>query len=87
MTSSTPGAATLEVEVTNISALGFWLVADDREYFVPFAEYPDFKVATIAQIYRCERPSPDHLYWPELDIDIDIGALAQPERYPLRFER
>ena len=36
-------------EVTNICAFGFWLLVDDWEYFVPFADYPAFHEATVAQ--------------------------------------
>jgi hypothetical protein len=37
-----PGAATSEVEVTNISQHGFWLLLDGRELFLPFDEFPWF---------------------------------------------
>lgn len=87
MSSSTPGAPTLAAEVTGISAVGLWLLLADREYFVPFDDYPEFRSATIAQIYRLENPSPTHLYWPDLDIDIDTNALDTPERFPLVFRR
>jgi hypothetical protein len=74
-------------EVTGISALGFWLLIADREYFVPFADYPDFRAATVEQIYRLEYHLPDQLYWPDLDIDIDRAALNEPDRFPLLFKR
>lgn len=75
------------VEVTGISAIGFWLLAADREYFVPFADYPDFLQATVEQIYRLETPAPTQLYWPDLDIDIGLAALATPELFPLTFKQ
>ena len=87
MTSYAPGEPTLKTEVTGISAIGFWLLADDREFFVPFSDYPDFLQATVEQIYRLEKPSPTQLYWPDLDIDIDLNALETPEHYPLSFKR
>src|SRR2546428_132433 len=37
------GAATSPVEVSIISAKGFWLLVDDRELFLPFDEFPWFK--------------------------------------------
>lgn len=86
MTLSTPGAATSAAEITAISALGFRLLVDDREYFVPFADYPAFRDGTIAQIYQFQHHAPDQVYWPELDIDIDLHALAEPERFPLSFQ-
>jgi len=26
-----------------------------------------------------------HLYWPELDVDLEIDNLENPEKYPLKF--
>jgi hypothetical protein len=86
MTLSTPGAATSVAEVTSISALGFWLLVEDREYFVPFDDYPTFRQGTVAQIYYFEHHAPDQIYWPELDVDIDLNALAEPDRFPLSFQ-
>jgi hypothetical protein len=79
-----PGTATSAAEVTNISQHGFWMLIDRRELFLPFAEFPWFKQATIEAILKVERPSPTHLYWPELDVDLSLDSLEHPERYPLR---
>ena len=87
MTSSTSGITTSQSEVTSIAETGFWILVDDREYFVSFADYPAFKHATVEQIYSVKRISPDSFYWEELDIDIELGALAEPEKYPLKFKR
>ena len=87
MTSSAPGNAILGAEVTGISAIGFWLLASDREYFVPLADYPDFRRATIEQLTSVQHVAPTQVTWPDLDIDIDLEALAEPERFPLVFKR
>ena len=76
----------LACEVTNIEPLGFWVLVDDREYFVPFANYPVFQGASIQQILQLQRLSPTQLHWPDLDADIEIEALEQPEHYPLVFK-
>jgi len=86
MSSSPPGAAISHSEVTNITAHGFWLLADDREYFVPFSDYPVFQNATVAQIYAVRRIGPTQFHWPELDADIELEALERPEAYPLKFQ-
>lgn len=86
MSSLPHGADTLPSDVTNISAFGFWLLVDDREYFVPFAEYPGFQAATVAQIYAGRRIGPAQFHWPELDIDIELEALERPEAFPLKFK-
>ncbi len=85
MNLSLPGIAISQCEVTNISQFGFWVLIDDREYFVPFSDYPVFRSAAVAQIYGVERIAPDQIYWPVLDIDIDVRALAHPEAFPLVF--
>lgn len=80
-----PGVDISHSEVTNISLHGFWLLVHDREYFVPFSDYPAFREATVAQIYAMRQLGPDQFYWPALDIDIELAALDQPERFPLLF--
>jgi hypothetical protein len=82
-----PGTVTSEAEVTNISQHGFWLLLDDRELFLPFDEYPWFKQAAVEQILGLERPQPDHLRWPGLDIDLSVEAIEHPERYPLKAKQ
>jgi hypothetical protein len=86
MISSQPGTNIPHSEVTNIEALGFWILVDVKEYFVPFAEYPVFQGASIQQIFQMQRLSPTQLHWPELDADIEIEALEKPEHYPLVFK-
>jgi uncharacterized protein DUF2442 len=78
-----PGSATSNVEVTNISQHGFWLLVDDRELFLPFTEFPWFKRATVEAIVRVEHPAPGHLHWPDLDVDLAVESIEHPERYPL----
>jgi hypothetical protein len=70
-------------EVTNISAAGFWLLVEDTEYFVPFADYPVFRTAMIDQILNVQRLAPRQFHWPALDADIELDALQRPEHYPL----
>jgi hypothetical protein len=85
MRSEQHGINTSVNEVTSIGEAGFWLLADDREYFVPFADYPVFKNATVEQIFRVERIAPGHYSWPLLDADIELEALEQPEKFPLIY--
>ena len=86
MSSSPTGVAISACEVTNITRLGFWLLVDEQEYFVPFADYPAFRDATVAQIIALKCASPGQIHWPALDADIELDALARPESYPLGFQ-
>ena len=77
-----PGASISEVEVTNVSKHGFWLLLGDEELFVPFSEFPWFKDAPVAKLTNVERPQPHHLYWPDLDVDLAVDSIRHPEQFP-----
>jgi hypothetical protein len=77
------GIATSPVEIVQVSRFGIWLAIDEEEYFLDRERYPWFADATINQICAVERPSVEHLYWPELDVDLDLDSLRNPENYPL----
>ena len=83
MKSAALGPSTSPVEVTNVSTHGFWLFIGQRELFVSFREFPWFKEASVGAITRVELPSPHHLYWPELDVDLAVESIEHPEKYPL----
>ena len=78
-----PGTTTSAAEVTNISKHGFWLLLAGEELLVPFDQFPWFRKATIEQVSDVEWPSPDHLYWPGLDIDLSVQSIRNPVAFPL----
>ncbi len=71
------------IEVTNVSSHGLWVLLEDEELLLPFADFPWFRNATIGQIVNVEMLSDSHLHWPELDIDLDVDSIRHPENYPL----
>ncbi len=77
------GTITSAAEVTNISRHGFWMLLGDEELLLSYEQFPWFKQATVAQITHVERPTPDHLYWPSLDIDLSVSAIRRPHDFPL----
>lgn len=83
MKSAARGRRTSVAEVTTVTPQGFSLRVGGREFFVSFQDFPWFRDASIAQITAVELPSPHHLYWPQLDVDLAVESLAHPERYPL----
>ena len=78
-----PGTGTSEVELTNVSRHGLWLLLDDDELHLAFADFPWFRNATIDQLADVQRPTANHLYWPQLDIDLSVESLRKPEAFPL----
>lgn len=83
MPSAALGRDTSPAEVTNVSAHGFWLFVGERELFVSFQHFPWFRDASIRAITNVQLPSPHHLYWPDLDIDLAVESIEHPEKYPL----
>ena len=77
------GTTTLAAEVTHVSKNGFWLLLGDEELLLPFEQFPWFRKATIDQLSNVERPTVNHLYWPELDIDLALESIRTPAEFPL----
>ena len=77
------GSAILAAEVTHVSRHGFWLLIGDEELLVPFTDFPWFRQATIEQLLNVERPTADHLCWPQLDVDLSVQSVRDPSAFPL----
>ena len=85
MTLKTLGKDISRVEVTNISKHGFWLFVKDKEYFLSYDEYPWFKNAKVSELLEVRLLHRVHLYWPQLDVDLELSALQDPKGYPLVY--
>ncbi len=83
MRSGMPGTSTSGAEVVGITPHGLWLLLDDQERFLPFELFPWFRDASVKAILVVERPLPHHLHWPELDVDLHVDSIEDPEHYPL----
>jgi len=83
---SARGANTSQAEVTNIDQFGFWLLIRDREYFLPYEDYPWFRKASVDQILHVELLHGEHLHWPDLDVDLSVEILDAAESFPLIYK-
>jgi hypothetical protein len=70
------------VEVTHVSAEGFWVSYLGRERLLSFEEFPWFLRAAIDELLNVEAPHAGHLHWPDLDVDLTIDSIDHPERFP-----
>src|ERR1035437_6435592 len=70
-------------EVTHVSPHGIWLLVGDREFFLPYAQFPWFREARIREIHEVTLVHGTHLYWPSLNVDLELDSLEHPEQYPL----
>jgi hypothetical protein len=79
-----PGATTSAIEVTNISAHGFWVLTEAGEFFLSFDDFPWFKDVAVGKILNVQEPSSGHYYWPDLDVDLSLEIIRNPQRFPLK---
>ena len=80
--SNAGGKITLEAEVTQIDKQGIWLLIGEKESFLPFDKFPWFRDASVGTIHHVELLNNNHLYWPDLDIDLAVESIEHPERFP-----
>ena len=83
MKSEIIGSGTSAAEVLNVSPHGFWLWVAGQAHFLAFEQFPWFRKATLSQLFAMELHHGEHLYWPELDVDLDLDRIVHPEKYPL----
>ena len=74
----------ISVSVENITSFGIWLLVKEKEYFLSYKVFPFFKDQTLNSIQNVQLLHGYHLYWPDLDIDLEIDNLENPEKYPLK---
>jgi hypothetical protein len=70
--------------VENITPFGIWLFVQGNEYFLTYKDYPYFKNQTLNSIQNVKLLHGYHLHWPDLDVDLEIDNLENPEKYPLK---
>ena len=83
MRSAPRGESTSSPEVKDVSRDGLSLRVGREEFFLAFEDFPWFRRAPIEKVRHVEQPSPEHLSWPDLDIDLSIESIRHPERFPL----
>ena len=54
-------------------------------HFRCFTSIIRLNVGTVV-ISHIEKESDTHLYWPDLDVDLTIDMIVNPEAYPLRYK-
>jgi hypothetical protein len=84
MSSLQPGKNISQIAVTDISPDGIWVLASGQEYFLPFEQFPWFKKGTIDQILNVVEEHPGNYRWPDLDVDLGLNSIKNPEQYPLQ---
>jgi len=77
-----PGTGASAAEVTDVSRHGFCLLQGGKKLLLPFADFPWFRKASIGQLCDVQWPTPEHLYWPHLDVDHLVESIRNPGAVP-----
>ena len=86
MSSKAPGKNAQAAEITNISNNGIWILAEGKELFMSYEDFPWFKDAPVGKILKVEELNAGHFYWPDLDVDLTLEIIEHPERFPLKMQ-
>jgi hypothetical protein len=84
MNSSRPGNTTSTIEITSISAQGIWIQHHNEKLFLSYAEFPWFKDQPVQKIRNVQELAPEHLYWPDIDVDLCLDSIRKPGEFPLK---
>jgi len=76
----------ISASVENITPFGIWLYVKEKEYFLSYKDYPFFRDQTLHSIQNVQLLHDYHIYWLELDVDLEIDNLENPEKYPLQYK-
>lgn len=80
------GISTSNVEVVNVSRHGIWLSVRGKEYFLPYEEFPWFQDTRLSEIHHVKLIHGRFLRWEDLDVDLALASLEDPDRYPLKYQ-
>lgn len=58
-----------------------------NDYFLSYNRVPWLKDATVRNILNIKMSGKDAVEWPDLDVDLEVESLKQPERHPLVMRR
>lgn len=83
MSSLARGKSTSAAEVTHVSSHGVWILVQDEELFMSYQDFPWFKEQPLKAVLAVQEAANGHLYWPEIDVDLTIDIIRNPERFPL----
>lgn len=74
-------------QFSGITPNGIWLLSNGKELFINFKDYPEFKDATVSQIQDFSTDISGNLHWKSIDVDIEIEALENPEKFPMKYSK
>lgn len=61
-------------KICRYSQEGFWVIRNEKEYFISYSDYPVLGKEDISQLsFFMEKPNGD-LYWEKLDVTVSLPS-------------
>ena len=76
-----------QVSVLMINDKGIMLTVKGNDYFISYNRIPWMRHACISDALDVRMSGRNAIWWPNLDVDLEIESLKHPERYPLIMKR
>jgi hypothetical protein len=70
--------------VLDIGVRGVRLLRRNEELFLSYDDFPWFKDQPKRKIENVAEVSPGHFHWPEIDVDLCLESIRDPEKFPLK---
>lgn len=85
--SSNKNTENSSVKVLSIHAEGIFLSVAGKEYFISYNRVPWFRNARVNEILNVSKMGRMGIRWEDLDVDLEIDSLENPEKYPHVIKR
>lgn len=70
-----------QIEVVDITKDNVVIKLENTKLCLSYDDFPWFKNKSSKAIKNVTEPTPNHYYWPELDIDLTYKIIKHPEKY------
>ena len=77
----------MSASVLMINSQGVMLSVLGHDYFLSYNRVPWMQDAPVSSVLNVRMCGVEAIEWPDLDVDLEIESLQDPERYPLLIKR
>ena len=77
----------ISAKVLSINSDGIYLSVGDKDYFISYNRVPWFQNAKVCEVMNVSMMGRMGIRWEDLDVDLEIDSLTNPEKYPLVIKR
>jgi hypothetical protein len=60
------------------------MLRQDEKLFLSYRDFPWFKDQPDKTVRNVQEVAPEHLYWPDMDVDLCLDSIRDPSKFPLK---